>query len=142
MARTRLRNDGANRQEAETENGQRADEFAVLVEAGGEAHGAGKVDAGKGSLEHGIVDIKCRDGCEHAPWQGRSEREVPDRMGQIRRQGEQCRPDEALINRHASPLAELVSQAANRYQISPQGMGDRLPGRACWVRTTPKWRKR
>ena len=142
MARTGLRHDGADREEAETENGQRADELAVLVEAGGEAHGAGKVDAGESDLEHGIVDIKCRDGCEHAPGQGRAEREMPDRMGQIRRQGEQCRPDEALINRHAPPLAELVSQAANRYQILPQGMEDRLPGRACWVRTTPKWRKR
>ena len=114
VARTRLRHDGADRQEAETKPGQRADELAVLVEAGGEAHGAGKVDAGKGRLEHGIVDIKCRGGCEHAPRQGRSEREMRDRMRQIRRQGEQCRSDKALINRHAPPLAEWVSQAANR----------------------------
>jgi hypothetical protein len=114
MARTGLRHDGADREEAETENAQRGNKLAVLVEAGGEAHGAGKVDAGKARLEHGIVDIKCRGGCEHAPWQGRSEREMPDRMRQIRRQGEQCRSDDAFINRHAPPLAEWVSLAANR----------------------------
>jgi len=114
MPRTRLRHDGADRQKAETKPGQRADELAVLVEACSEANGAGKVDAGKGRLEHGIVDIKCRGGCEHAPRQGRSEREMRDRMRQIRRQGEQRRSDEALINRHAPPLAEWVSQAANR----------------------------
>src|SRR4051812_16884715 len=124
MARAGLRHDGADGEEAETENRQRADELAVLVEAGGEAHGAGKVDAGKSSLEHGIVDLERRSGCEHAPWQGRAQSQMPDRMRQVRRQGEQCRPDEALINRHAPPLAELVSQAANRYQISPQGMED------------------
>ena len=114
MARTGLRHDGAHREEAETENGQRADELAVLVEAGGEAHGAGKVDAGKVSLEHGIVDIKCHGGCEHAPGEDGAQGHTPDRMGQIRRQGEQCRSDKALINRHAPPLAEWVSQAANR----------------------------
>jgi hypothetical protein len=114
VSRTRLRHDGADRQEAEAEPGQRGDQFAVLVEAGGEAHGAGKVDTGKCSLEHGIVDIKCCSGCEHPPRQARSERDMRDRMRQIRRQGEQRRSDEALINRHAPPLAECVSLIANR----------------------------
>jgi len=114
MPRTGLRHDGADREEAEPENGQRGDKLAVLVEPGGEAHGAGKVDAGKARLEHGIVDIKCRSGCEHAPGKRAAQGHMPDRMGQIRRQGEQRRSDEALINRHAPPLAEWVSQAANR----------------------------
>ena len=94
--------------------GQRADQLAVLVEAGRQADGAGKVDAGEARLEHGIVDIKCCSGCEHAPGQGRAQGHMPDRMRQIRRQGEQRRPDEAFINRHAPPLAEWVSLAANR----------------------------
>src|SRR4029077_6669631 len=67
MPWTRLRHDGADRQEAETKPGQRADELAVLVEARSEANGAGKVDAGEPGLEHGIGDLESGRGCEHAP---------------------------------------------------------------------------
>jgi hypothetical protein len=79
-----------------------------------EANGAGKVDAGEPGLEHGIGDLESDRGCEHAPGEGGAQGQMADRMRQIRRQAKQRRSDEALINRHAPPLAEWVSQAANR----------------------------
>ena len=86
--------------------------------------GLARVDAGQACLEHGIVDIKCCNGGEHAPGKRGAQGHMPDRMRQIRRQGEQCRSDEALINRHAPPLAEWVLQAANRQQIFAESTDD------------------
>jgi hypothetical protein len=68
--------------------------------------GLGKVNTRRTGPWHGIVDSKCRGGCEHAPRQGRAQGQMPDRVGQIRRQGEQRRPDEALITAMRPRFAE------------------------------------
>ena len=92
-----LGHDRADRQEAEAEMGQCADQLAVLVEPGGKPDRTGQIYAGKPGPQPGIVDLQSLERGKTSPRQAEAQRAVPDRMALIGRQPEQERTQDTPI---------------------------------------------